>query len=109
MACKNQFDKAVELLKLVICRRRIEIQKETPKVDAAEAPKRTIKDLIDAGVEIGRLKEPEKRRQRRLQDEEDDDEMMTEDETKDMIEAIVSKFLEEQESADEENTLKIEI
>ena len=48
------------------CRRRKEIQRETPNVDTVEALKQTFKSLIDEGVEVDRLEEPEKRRQSRF-------------------------------------------
>ena len=48
---RNQFDKAIEVLKLVIGRRRFEIQRDTSQVDA-EALKRTIRSLIDEGVDV---------------------------------------------------------
>jgi hypothetical protein len=88
-------------------RRRREIRKETPNADAAKALKRTIKSLVDDGVEADRFKEPEKRRQSRVQ-KENSDEKTIKEMTKDLVDTIVSKFLEEQESA-QENTLKIEI
>ena len=54
------------------------------------------------------MKEPEKRRQSRMY-KDDDEKEMTEDEVKDLVDTIVEGFLTEQESAEEENTLKIEI
>ena len=66
------------------------------------------KELIDEGVEVGTLKEPEKRRLSRAH-EENNDEKTTEEKTKDLVETVVERFLEEQESAHEENILKIEI
>ena len=79
-------------------RRSSGVQKETPKVDTAEALKRTIKSLIDEGVEVDQLKEPEERRQSRAQ-EENRDEKTTEEMTKDLVDAIVARFLEEQNSS----------
>ena len=48
----NQLEKAVEVVKLIISRRRSEIQRDTPHVDTAEALKRTIRSLIDEGVQV---------------------------------------------------------
>ena len=52
------------------------------------------------------MKEPEKRRQSRIH-KVNFDEKTTEEMTKDRIDTTVEKFLEEQESDHEENTLKI--
>ena len=62
--------------------------------------------LISGGVDVDRLKEPDKRRQmiNQISDEEDREDS----EPEDMIEAIVKRFLTEQTSL-EENMLKIEI
>ena len=66
------------------------------------------KSAIEEGVDVDRLKEPEKRRQSRMY-KDDDEEKMNENETKDVVDTIVERYLTEQESAEEENTLKIKI
>ena len=97
---KNTFDKAVEWLELEVCRRRREVQRETPNVDTAEALKQTIKSLIDEGVEVEQFKEPGKHRQSRDQ-EKNSDERTPEEMTRDLVDTMGARFLEEQNSARE--------
>ena len=95
------------MLKLIIRRRRNEIQRDTPQVDTAEALKRTVMSLINEGDDVDRLKEPTKRRQQKVHQDSDDEES-EEEETEDVIELIVKRFIADQ-GSQEENTLKIEI
>jgi len=63
---ENKDEEAEELLRLVIQQRRQEIQKETPKVNTADALRRTIMSLINEGVKVDHLKEPSKRKNERF-------------------------------------------
>ena len=103
---ENNDEEAAELLDLIIKRQKQEIQKETPEIDIAEALRRTIMSLINEGVDVERLKEPDKRRQ--IIPQESDEESREDREPGDMIEDIIKRFLTEQ-TPIEENTLKIKI
>ena len=104
----NKVEKAVEVLKLVICGRRIELKRSSPTVNTTEELKRSMRTLMKDGIDADRLKEPEKRKQSIMHREEEDDDM-TKDETKDIVDAIVERFLLcDQEDTENDNDLKIE-
>ena len=54
---QNQFDKAIEVMKLIICRRRYEIQRDTPHADIEEDVKKAIRSLIEDEVDETQMKE----------------------------------------------------
>ena len=73
-----------------------------------ESLKKNINHLKSEGYEVKRLKEREKRRRSSAQMK-SNDERIAEDSTKDLVETIVKRFLEEKNKSREENTLKIEV
>ena len=95
----KQVEKAVEVLKLVICKRRIELKRSSPNVNTTEELKRSIRSPMKDGIDVDRFKEPEKRRQGVMRREEEGDDI-TKDETKDIVDATVERFL----LCDEEDT-----
>jgi hypothetical protein len=107
MVSGNNDEEAAELLELIIRKRKQEIQRETPEVDIADALRSTIMNFIKEGVDVDRLTEPTKRRQRMMHQDSDEEES-EEDQTEDVIDVIVNRFLTEQRSRDE-NTLKIDV
>ena len=50
-------------MKLIICRRRYEIKRDTPHLDVEEEIRKNITSLLTDETEVIRLKEPEKKQQ----------------------------------------------
>ena len=93
---QNQFDKALEVMRLISCRRRYEIKRDTPHLDVEEEIRKNITSLLTDETEVIRLKEPEKKRLNTIHQEpgeESSDEVVNEE----MIDTIVEQYLKEQE------------
>ena len=96
----------MDVLDLIIQKRRRELQRESPEVDVTDALKSTIMSLIREGVDVDRLQEPRKRTQ--VTPQESDEEESESNDFEDVIEDIIQKFIDEQ-GTSTTNTLKIEV
>jgi hypothetical protein len=69
---QNQFDKAIELMTLIMCRRRYEITRDTPHLDVEEELKENLRSLIEDESEVVQVQEKE---------------------TENMVETIIERYL----------------